>query len=228
MLTSYKATLPKLQQLLDKLGLRIDYDPDFTTATVYPTDENSVWGVLDIDGVSAMPYERDMGLIEAIEDHPYFESLMTKAPADLEKVSMVVTPMDGDTWYAASSRRVKEMRPAHFGANGKLWLTSIPELAMIRALEEGGRRRVGFNKAGNTARGTLQVEFPDKVSWSKQIYLYTVPITLLDLNRVYRVGDFQYEFMAPTLTPSKVELASLYEIKRKFDIKPLYQDKDKK
>jgi hypothetical protein len=206
------------------MRLRVDYDPEFTTLTVYPFDEDSSWGVMDFDGVPALPYERDRMLIDAIEDHPHYEKLVARSPADQEKLAMVLTEMDGKTWYAASTRKVKILRPSLFGKNGRIWLTTYPELAMVRTMKEAGRRRVGFNRAGDVIRGTLQVEFPSKIPWGRQVYLYEIKPEKMDVSRTFRVGQFQYETMASELTPERVYTSSLMTMKRLFTVTPLYAE----
>jgi len=225
MTDTYEPVLPKLRELLAKLRLRVDYDPDFTTLTVYPRDEGSEWGVMDFDGIPASPYERDMFLLESIEDHPHFEKLLHKEVAPTEKLGMVLMDLDGDKWYAASYRKVKTLRPALFGKDGKIWLSSFSELAMIRVMSEVGRRRVGFNRSGDQIRGTLQVEHPGKIPWSRQVYLYEFDPKKLDLSRVFRRGQFQFEIAQHELKPDRVFTSTLATVRRLFNIEPLYQDK---
>lgn len=219
---SYSPVNKRLRQLLADLRLRVDYDADLTTLTVYPIDEDSAWGVLNFDGVPAGPYERDIALIEAIEDHPMYEKIIDSVKQPLEKQGVALTDLDGKTWYAASTRRVKTLRPAQFGANGRVVLYSFEDLALISTLDDAGRRRVGFNKSGDQIRGTLQLENPDKVQWSRTLYLYEVNPKDLDTNRIYRRAPFQFEVMDAELKPGRVYTSNLLGVRQRFKVEPMF------
>lgn len=224
----YQTSNPKLKSLLKDHKLTVDYEPELMELTVYSSEPS--WGVIHLDDASPLPFERDVTLIDLIEAREGGSRVIDARIENVEKLAVALTARDGDTWYCASRNRHQNLTPANFGSNGRIWLAKHEELALVRALKGAGRRRVGFNELGDTIRGTLQVEWPDKINWGEQLYLYEVDPTKLDPNKVYRGGNFQYEYFTMSLKPTKVYRSTLMNIKRMFDVQPLYAatKKDKK